>query len=118
MCCCCIPPYGISHTLPDHVCTPHNAHFTYSMLLLCPCTAPDPLPPAASKSDALHTLARLVSERDKDIRQAALGALEVVYGFEGSGERLGAVVLPRLGWCLALPPCLALSPLSPCIVSN
>ncbi len=41
---------------------------------------------AASKSDALHTLARLVSERDKDIRQAALGALEVVYGFEGSGE--------------------------------
>jgi hypothetical protein len=61
------------------------------MLLLCPCTAPDPLPPAASKSDALHTLARLVSERDKDIRQAALGALEVVYGFEGSGERLGAL---------------------------
>jgi hypothetical protein len=58
-----------------------NRHGLMSLLVaLC---APVP----GAKCDVLQVLARLVSERDKDIRQAALGALEVVYGFEAEGRQ-------------------------------
>jgi len=42
---------------------------------------------AGAKCDVLAALAKLVAEPGKDIRAAALGALEEVYAFEGDGAR-------------------------------
>lgn len=52
----------------------------------CLCAA---VPPAGAKCDVLVALAKLVAEPGKEIRAAALGALEVVYMIEGEGEQPG-----------------------------
>lgn len=39
-----------------------------------------------AKCDVLQALAKLTSEQGKEIRAAALGALAVVYAYEGEGK--------------------------------
>lgn len=41
---------------------------------------------SGAKNDVLPALAKLTSEQGKEIRAAALGALEVVYAYEADGE--------------------------------
>lgn len=54
---------------------------------------------AIARAQALSLLARLVSERDKDIRAACLATLEVIYSFEGEGRGgRGATADAGPGW--------------------